>query len=336
MSRTIKLVWLVLLFPALAPAADIASDVDERLAGRVFAILADYQIAIGELDGQRYAYLIRGEMTSIVVDDNILINPWMQKVSTSPFYRLTVFDGPTVFTASAGITSTRSARYGSRRLMQWDQEIRDGTKIYRRRELVGDRAIGYVYRPELDNIEHRRKQYRSLPIIHPVRQAFYSASIFASQTTPPRPVESTIKFSTLIKAHFDKHGDLIAEWHRAAEPPYIPYDLRIVFGKTFNFLPIEASKYRLRDGKRQLTGRLRTTWKKVQDHWVPATFEGISLAPDIEREFKVTCDYVIKDQLGQNVIQADSDLWLQPIARLFGGTAVASPFSVSFPEVPKQ
>ncbi len=326
MIRQIQLVWLILLCPALGSAADVAPEVDERLAGRVFEVLADFRLAIDAVETKRRAYLMQGEATKIYAPK--FVNAKRDAVNTSQNTRLVVFDQEQTLIARSGQMQMITQR-GRVPGVYWKLKLIDHGKPHYRSRTIGYLDTGTFGTETEEEQKLVARSFEPVYIIYPVRQSFFMGGIFHFQSTPENPVEQILKRYTLIKAHFDADGNLVARWHQGkTSPRSIVHDKEVVFGKNFNFLPIQASMYE----KDQLLGRLRTSWKRQNNLWVPETFEGLRLGGDSQSAFLYHCRWVFEDQLPRDGIDVGTNCWLEKIAPLFDGSAKAVPFSVTFPD----
>ncbi len=111
------------------------------------------------------------------------------------------------------------------------------------------------------------------------------------------------------------------------------YHKKVVFDKQANWLPREVTGFRGAENPK-LSSRLRTTWKRLDELWLPTKFEGVVVTPSYETEFTYTLQFVVGDKLPADWIDPEADCWLEKLAPLFGGTASAGPFTVEIP-IPK-
>ena len=275
---------------------------DSDLTGKVYGLLADYQINCEALRAEPWAFVGKGE--SIGVKKG--------KVTTKDLWYVGCKQGDNSLVASSATYGSSTGKYRE----AWNQRFESKHGVLLRYRIYTDRTP--VVLNQLDE-EEKKRALRRISRMDPFDQVFGTASSLSigGKTRRNNWEKFLSEECELLKGNFDDDGNVVAAFNLGWQ---IPTTVRIVFGKKHQNLPIDV-RWRVvvpNGSEVQLSHQLIKWKKKRSDTWVPIQLKANSTQPSgATTSYSIDFDWRIGKEVPSGVIARSMPDWRENIRTLF-------------------
>jgi len=271
------------------------------LTGRVYDLIADYQINYDDVHKNPYVFVGRGKR--IIIDES--------RVDTRDLWYIGYFSNRVSFSASSITIPSSTTRY----VEHWSQRLQKNDKV--RMRAGPYRGADTEVFTDLDSEEYQKSQ-RSLSRIDPLDQVLSIAKkLDTGSHTASRMHEMLLgKGVQLAIGKYTKDGDIEAEFNISSN---YPIRLTVLFGKKQRFFPIsvEWETKLTKKGFFTLSHQL-IDWQRRQELMVPSRIQAISTQPSgMSRNFDISFEWKLNESIPENLVEVESDVWRENIRVLF-------------------
>ncbi|WP_182867404.1 hypothetical protein [Stieleria mannarensis] len=271
------------------------------LTGRVYSLIADYQLNCEDLRSQPWAFVGKGKSVRLRKGEVMPQDHWYVGCEQG---------GKSLFASSQTYTSsTGDYREG------WNQRFESKRGVLLRTRIYSDKPATVLKELEEDE---KKETLRAISRIDPFDQVFGTASSLRTGGKSRRNNWEMLLSDTceLVEGKYDEDGNVVAffklDWN-------YPGTMTITFGKKSDFLPIDVKQTVTVPGNREIPlSHQLIEWKQKRKIKVPSHLKAISNQPSgLSQTFNIDFDWRLGKEIPAKIIDSEMPDWREKRRILF-------------------